>query len=225
MVKRLFCFIAICSIYASTFSQNVDYSLFKGNPVKVSIPVRLDQPYFCEYRDSSSNPLRMVYKAGFNSLSTPENILFSAYCGAEGSVSNTPVYNGAKPDTTQRNGLLFIHKLTFFWQGVETAVVKYAEMKDSIVSKPISVQLQHIGSRWKPVNLPDIKYIENAMLSIRTNIFWELYNKRSSEISGINDIKKVVKNEEGLLNIDLLSDFLAKQKESNPTTYKLMCDN
>ncbi len=224
MVKRIFCFIAACCIFTSAFSQQVDYSQFKGKAVKVSIPIRLDQPYFCEYRDSTSSPIRLVYNADFSSSATPEDFLLSAYCGTLGGVS-APVYNGPKPDTTLRNGLMLIHKLTFFWQGVETSVVKFAEMKDSLVGQPYSIMLQHVGGTWKQVSLPEIRYIESTVLSIRTNIFWELYNKRSSEIPGVNEVRKVVKDEEGLLNIGLLSDFVNKERKKGSTAYNLVCDN
>lgn len=85
--------------------------------------------------------------------------------------------------------------------------------------------LQHVGGTWKQVSLPEIRYIESTVLSIRTNIFWELYNKRSSEIPGVNEVRKVVKDEEGLLNIGLLSDFVNKERKKGSTAYNLVCDN
>lgn len=223
MVKVILIFIiTICS--AKVFCQEVNYEAFVGKPVRVSIPVRLDQPYFCQYKDSMYNPIRFIYQSGFNSASSPEDIIYSAYSGASVGLKTVPVYNGINPDTSNRNGIILIHKLTFFWQGVETAIVKFAEMKDSIIGKPSIVQLQHIGNGWQSSNINGIKNIENVILSIRTNFFWE-FNNRKSEIPLVTNSYPKVKNEEGILNIDLFSDFINQLRTNDANTYNIICDN
>lgn len=210
-------------LFELTYSQT-NYETMKGQETKTITPTRLINPYFCQYEDSIYNPVRFIYQSGFNGVSTPEDIIYSAYCGASVGLNSVPVYNGIKPDTTNRNGIILIHKLTFFWQGVETAVVKFAEMKDSIIGKPSIVQLQYTGNNWQPSNINDIKNIENVMLSIRTNFFWE-FNNRKSEMAVVSGSYSKVKDEEGILNIDLLSNFLSQLRKNDPATYSIICDN
>ena len=210
-------------LFQMSYSQT-NYEIFKGENVKTITPTRLVEPYFCQYKDSMYNPIRFIYQTGFNSASTPEDIIYSAYCGASVGLNTVPVYSGIKPDTSNRNGIILIHKLTFFWQGVETAVVKFAEMKDSIIGKPSIVQLQHTGNNWQASNISGVKNIENVILSIRTSFFWE-FNNRRSDITFVSNSYSKVKNEEGILNIDLLSDFLSQLRNNDAAAYNIICDN
>lgn len=225
MVKYLFIFFLFLFLflYKASYSQT-NYEAFKGKGVKTITPTRLVKPYFCQYKDSMYNPIRFIYQSGFNSASTPEDIIYSAYCGASVGLNTVPVYSGINPDTSNRNGIILIHKLTFFWQGVETAIVKFAEMKDSVLGKPSIVQLQHIGNGWQSSNINGIKNIENVILSIRTNFFWE-FNNRKSEIALVSNSYPKVKNEEGILNIDLFSDFINQLRTNDANTYNIICDN
>ena len=207
------------------YTQNIDYSVFKGKPLKASISVRIDQPYFCTYKDYAYPAFYLRFKNGYNNNTTVENLILSAYCRSINDLTVVPRYNGANPNSGIRNGLILAHKLTFFWQGVETSIVKFYEMKDSIVGKPLSVQLQNIDNAWKQVDLEGIKYIENALLSIQTNMFWELFNKDESNVPGIIEIRKKVKDDEGILNISLLSNFINQERKKNSKDYKLICDN
>lgn len=223
MVKyNLIAFLIFISFTGS--AQDVNYDLFNGRPVKVSIPVRLDQPYFLEYKDTSYLPLRLIYSAGFNSSSTPENLVLSAYSNSLNNLGQVPRYNGPIPDTTRRNGLILIHKLTFFWQNTETAIIKLAEMKDSLIGNPVTVQLQHINNYWQPADIDEVKNIEAVMLSIRTNMFWELHN-RASELPAVKEAYLSVKDEEGLLNVDMLSNYLKNLKNIDRVRYNLFCDD
>ena len=222
MVKYSFLIVILfCPIF--TYSQT-DYKAFKGELVKTITPTRLIEPYFCEYKDSAYNPVWLVFTEGFSSKNTPEDVLLCAYSGTIPGISKVPKYNGSIPDTSKRNGLILFHKLTFLWQGTETSIVKFSEMKDSVIGKSISVQLQKTGNTWQQVNIAGLNNIENVLSSIRTNLFWEFYNKKS-DIPAVSAAYMKVKDEEGLLNIDLLSDYINHLRNSDPATYSIICDN
>ena len=221
MVK--YYFIAFIFLAQVSYAQT-NYEIFKGKPVKTVVPTRLEEPYFCEYKDTTYNPLRMICKADFTGTATPENLILSAYCGSINELATIPRYSGSNPDTTERNGIILIHKLTFLWQGTETSIVKFSEMKDSVIGKSISVQLQKSGNTWQQVNIDGINNIENVLSSIRTNLFWEFYHKKSDN-PAVSTAYMKVKDEEGLLNIDLLSDYINQLRKSDPATYSGICDN
>ncbi len=206
-------------------SAQTNYEVFKGESVKTVTAVRLVEPYFCTYRDSNYNPIRLKYRAGLNSQTTPEDIIQAKYCGNYNGLPKVPVYKGTKPDSTEKNGLVLIHKLTFFWQGTETAIVKFAEMKDSIMGKPIVIQLQKAGNIWNLSEIKEINYIEKVIASIRTDMFWEIYTKADGQFPTINQMKKKVKDEEGLLNINMLSEYLNSIRVSDNGLYLILCDN
>ena len=224
MVKYFLLSVLLLVSSQPLFSQT-NYESFKGTSVKSVVPSRLEDPYYCIYRDSMQNPVRLIYKWDFNSAATPEDYVFSVYCGSIPNVPNALSYYGVKPDTTSRNGLLLLHKLTFSWLGVETAIVKYADFYDSTIVKSYVIQLQHLGTTWKRVDIAGIKDVEKAMLLVRSKKFWAVYQKRSSEVAAVNEFKKLVKDEDGVMSISLFSDMLAKLKSTDKVTYDLLCDN
>lgn len=201
--------------------QNIDYSKFNGDLVNVAMQYQLDKPYFQDYKDNTSHIYPHVNKASPNTI---EGYLYNLYVNGATEGHSISLSKASTSDTTLRNFLLLQHKLTFYYNGKEIAILKFNEVKDSVIGKPQSASFIRINENWKLFTSADIGYTERVIGYMKTSSFWEFYNKSNGSTDFINRVKKSLKTEDGILNISLLSAYLDRLKKENPQQYFQICD-
>lgn len=201
--------------------QDIDYSKFNGDLVNVAMQYQLDKPYFHDYKDSTSHIYPHVNKA---SRKTLEEYVYNLYVNGATEGYSINLSKVSTSDTTLRNFLLLQHKLTFYYNGKEIAILKFNEVKDSVIGKPQSAVFLRINENWRLFSSADIGYIERVIGYMKTSSFWEFYNKSNGNTDFINKMKKSLKTEEGILNLSLLSSYLDRLKKENPQQYWQICD-
>lgn len=213
-----------------TFSQQIDYSNFKGDNVSVSLKVRLTNPSFFEYSSKKGELNFFPITMGSKSLQGSSEELVSFYYRAQTkpeinqfvSVNAVNKYSGFmyQKNDSSKNYLGLVHKLTFDFGGLETSIIKYFELKDSVVVAYSLIQLQRNNGSWQMVNIMELDNIEFSIRSLKTKYFWEFYNQSESKIPIINDLRKQARIEDKILDIEKLGQLI----KLNKSKLKEYCD-
>lgn len=229
MVKYIGFILACIATFGSAQAQQVDLSKLSGEPVNISVSLRLSEPYFNEYRKNDT----IVRPTGFmQDRFVVEFTLYKIYTeGVSGnqleSLNAIPVVKLTQVsavDTSQKNYVRLIHKLTFGYKQNLVSIIKYQEVVNGESRQPTSSMFIQSSSGWKLFNSSDIGYIERVIGYMKTSSFWEFYNKSNGNTDFINQMKKSLKTEDGILNISLLSSYLDRLKKENPQQYLQICD-
>lgn len=229
MVKYFGLILACVAIFASAQAQQVDLSKLSGEPVNISVSLRLSEPYFNEYRKNDT----IVRPTGLmQDKSVVEFTLYKIYTeGVSGNhleslnaIPEVKLTQVSAGDTSQKNYVRLIHKLTFGYKQNLVSIIKYQEVVNGESRQPTSNTFIQSSNGWKLFTSADIGYIERVVGYMKTSSFWEFYNKSNGNTDFINRVKKSLKTEDGILNISLLSAYLDRLKKENPQQYFQICD-
>ena len=201
MKKFLLVSLILVITSAYSFGQNIDYSKFKGKKIKVNQITQVNKPFIYDYQVNSSNGLdSLIFDMIPNK--TAEKILTE---------SNKNLF--LKNEENKNNFLKLKYKLTFENQGDLVSIIKYNEVKDSIISLPKSIVLIKTNNIWKKINSENTKTIEYVVRNLSIESFWQFYNNEDdSRFPEINKLKPLVKDANGVLNIEKLGKVIKKNK-------------
>lgn len=230
MVKKILLILIIFSACYSKLNAQVDFSKFKGELVSVSLPTRLERPFFQEYRDTA----KYIYPNQYNFINTiVEYTIYLSYVNGASAYNQEGTPRGKQlilskainNDSTGQNFIVLQHKLTFLYQSNEVSIIKFYEVKDSITQPFQTCQFIKTNSGWRIFYDAELEQIAQVIGKLKTSMFWEFNNKGDGTIIFINDDKKKMKNEEGILNVSLLAGYLNDLKRMSPEKYNTLCDN
>ena len=201
MNKNILVYIILVLTVTYSFGQNIDYSKFKGKKIKVNQITQINKPFIYDYQVNSSNGLDSLI---FNIIpnKTAERILTE-------NKKNLFLKNKEK----KNNFLKLKYKLIFENQGYLVSIIKYNEVKDSIISLPKSIVLIKKNNIWKEIDSENAIIIEYVVRNIGIEAFWQFYNNEDdSRYPEINNLKPLVKDANGVLNIEKLAKVLKENK-------------
>jgi hypothetical protein len=196
---------------------------FKGLEVKTVMKATLQEPYFRIYAEGITPPFKSnaLKKESRFKTDSPELWVSSLYPQGNSSIA---FQNKNVQSDTSRNFLLFEHKLTFTHQGKETVIVKFTEFKDSLRLPSSSVLLYKEGKQWVMFEDIALSEIVFAIQHLKSDMFWEFYNRSPSQNKYAELGRKKVKDDEGVLNINLLGEYLRDLQKSNQEAFRSLCD-
>ncbi len=210
----------------NAFSQDIDYSEFKGESFKAGIDVRLDKPYFKEYGYPVLDQYILLPTNNREELQgKPECVLNDIILSASGVLNYFLDNVDSKVDDYKRpvdllntaNFFLLRHKLSFTRNGNEIAVIKYTQFIDSIAIQDFSIQCIRYENEdsWKGMKNKDINHIEYALLNITAGEFWSLIKSRELDENDVpvpEELRQELKDDEGVLNLYKLSAYLRERQ-------------
>ncbi|CAA0171009.1 hypothetical protein [Tenacibaculum maritimum] len=190
------------------FSQVVDYSLFKGEKVKVDKIVQLDKPYLLSYKRLNKNEDYIVYnRLNDNSIEAKLTLKENSYFSI---------------GDIDKKGLYFQLKLSFYENEKLISFIKYGKIINKIRSNLKIIGYIKRKQIWEELDENKYKEIVYILNNINEAIFWEFYKKENNpNYPEINKLKPFVKDANGVLNIEKL----AKVLEENKTLLAKYLDN
>jgi len=221
-MKRLLAFCLVVALHYSARSQQIDYSKFVGQPVEVSFNTRVIDPAFTRYVDDRKDleflPIHVASSVPSHSV---EALMVDFYrantvdglraVSTDESYREIPKIFHEKADTS-RNFLGVVHKLTFRYAGMETAIIKFFDVRDSVQRNYHVLQAQRVNNEWRFFHLKELEDVAEVVRLLKSKTFWEFYNKSESEHAIINELRNQVKNAEGILNISRLAKVILLNK-------------
>lgn len=190
VILLLVCFKGLC--------QNTGYAGFSGKPVKIDHTAQLDTPYFLDY-DSYQ------YSGFISPLITEvaEKVVSDKHWELLAqNTSDSTVYT-----------IKLSSKLSFYYQGSLVSIIKYKIKKDNYGTGVKTIQAQKQMNKWVEVGNENIKKIEHVFGILTTEAFWQFYDTdNDSRYPEINALKYLVKDENGILNIEKLAEVVTQNK-------------
>ncbi|WP_440880856.1 hypothetical protein [Tenacibaculum sp. C7A-26P2] len=183
------------------FSQNVDYSKFIGNKVKINKVGELDKPYLLSYKilnnDRDSILYDVIGKQDLESkLILDKQNIFLNNIGESNS-----------------NGINLILKFSFSHNEGLISFIKYKEILDGIKSRPKIQGYIRRGDTWLKLENEKFENVIYVIKNLKIISFWEFYSKENNEnFPKINKLKPLVKDSNGVLNIDKLAKVIKDNK-------------
>lgn len=228
--------INILAIFSFTFvNAQIDYSEFKGEKIKTSLEVNLENSHFKQYgSEFMQKYIEINIKNKKNTLNTPENTLISYYSASNKEsykeifkgdlikISSNKLKNRKKSDTLQ-NAIRFIHRLTFDYKNKPVTFFKYKLLKDSILSAPkLLVMEKQADNSWIIIINSSFESTKYAIKHITSKGFWQfISNHDDVKYPEINKLKPLVQDSNGILDIEKLGQVI----KNNQTTLKKYLDN
>ncbi len=195
--------ILIFSLFFGTVSQaqNIDYEKFIGKTVKIHQSGQLDRPHLFDYEINSANLDSVVIKPFYDNtaeslLTQQESRLFVS--NTEGKINNFIKYKS---------------KLSFMHNGILFSIIKYQIVKDSVSVLYKTSQFYKKNGKWEITNVSGLRNIDNVFKLLSNDAFWQFYNKENNpKYPEINKLKPLVKDANGVLNIEKLAEVIKENK-------------
>lgn len=195
LFKMLFLF------WITSHSQKINYELFKGDKVSIVADSQLDKPYFLDYNSLINETIDTAIIKPINS-----NI-------AEKVISDKQINLINRQE--ENNYIRLYSKLTFFFKGEKVSIIKYKVKKGTNISSYEVIQVMKKSNNWIEIQNNELKNISYLIRNIRVNVFWEFYNKENNpEYPEINKLKPLVKDSNGVLNIEKLAQVIEENKNA-----------
>lgn len=124
----------------------------------------------------------------------------------------------------EKNYYELIHKLTFSYDGVETAIVKYWFVDDGKRTIVTAMQMQKIGDRWLGAAVPGIEHIASLVAKLKPEVLAALFPMRPPQSELIREILSQTRDPSGGLDFTKLHVYLTMlaEKKDYDTLLKLL---
>lgn len=195
-----------CKIYLLVLlpficNSQIDFTKFKGDKVNINNITQLNKPFIYDYAiNSSDGKDSIIYQT--SDVNKAESIL--AYSNRYILVSNED----------KKNFLKLKYKFSFKTKGRLASMIKYKEARDSILSEYKVIYIIKEKGTWIESNVENMNSIRYVILNLSLKAFWEFYNTTDNPSHPkINALKPLVKDENGVLNIEKLAEVLRDNKE------------
>ncbi len=193
--------LCVCTLLNIIFinAQDINYSLFKGNEVLIDHFSRIDTPYILDYKFHSKNDIdSILYKPAL--MGPSENLLFKKY---ERDLENNSI-----------RYIKLLYKVSYKIDNKYLSMIKYLIGTNDSQKSDVFIAKDE-GSLWKELkksNYPSLEFIIN---NINVDLFWQFYSKKSdSKYPEVNKLKPLVKDENGILNIEKLAKVIRENQSS-----------
>lgn len=233
-MKKIIAFV-IFNLPLIIYSQITDFSKYKGENIKTYSVATIPDCYFMVYNDSLDRAYSIYKSRDSLQNNTPEELLTSVF-SAQNKTWITPYYKGITPDISEKdmnrrsiadstNYFQFIHKLTFNHNGVQTAIIKYAEYINKVKTGIYSCQVQNVDGAWLFVNVPEILNIEDAIKRVKTYYFNVFVSGGKTDNKDVNELVKNTREQMRVFNISKFAVELNGLDKKNNAIYNILCDN
>jgi len=201
----------------SIASKNVEtnYS-YAGQPVDLFVSIRLEDARFHVYDpsfkakaiyDSMNDAKCLTPEAlveSIESATTQEWVDYNHLPGKSHSVS-VKAFKYRKKLDKDSNYFELIHKLTFSYNGIPTAIIKYRFVDDGKQTVLASMVVQKKNGRWFRTSIAGIDHLKEVVKRVKSNKLAHLLDPDSFEDEGqIKELKKRFKTERGVLDSEKL---------------------
>lgn len=193
-------YVIIFLICLKGLCQNIDYSEFSGKQVKIDQTAQLDSPYFLDYDSYQYSEITspVIHEVA-------EKVVADKY--SELLKENTI--------DTVVNSIKLYSKLSFHYQGNLVSIIKYRTVIGNLLSGIKTIQTQKSMNQWVEIRNENIEKIEHVFGALTTRAFWQFY-KTDNDLNypEINSLKSLVKDANGILNIEKLAIVVAQNKNN-----------
>ena len=202
-MKVCISFFIFSQIAFNITAQEIDYSKFRGNSVSIHQSVQLDEPYIYDYEINSSNMDSVVTHVFFNN--TAESKLIQQY---ERELAKNTIEEN-------RYFIRLKSKLSYKYHGKLISIIKYQSVEDSLVSNLMVLQFLKKQGLWMEYKSSETKQVVNIFQQLSLDTFWQFYNKENNpKYPEINKLKPLVKDANGVLNVEKLAQVIKENKAS-----------
>ncbi|UZO79837.1 hypothetical protein NBT05_12845 [Aquimarina sp. ERC-38] len=197
MMIRILSQIIFFICFFNLYTQEVDYSAFKGKDVKLNHSSKVIRPHILNYNYYPSKGIDSIaYKP--NLLGQSENVLYNKYKQDLEANSNSKI--------------LLEYKFTYGSEANFTSIIKFRVLSLNESESKILI-LKKVDGEWKEIKKSKYSSFEIIMKNLDIEIFWQFYNSSDNpNYPEINKLKPLVKDASGVLNIEKLAQVIEENK-------------
>lgn len=211
-------------VSGNLFGQNQpDFESFQGFNVSTKINSEIVDPVFYEYIEEEEKILRFQNTSILDIDQQTEESLVKGMFNLTGRIPGDLFLSGEGKNSLNklkaeiqkdslRNFCILSHKLSFSFGGQPLSVLKIIEYNDSVAVGVHSIQFKKKGTWWFISDISQVKEIEETVKHIKTEFFWEFYNSSDSKDHKVNELRKMVKDKDGVLDIMKLSHLIIESR-------------
>lgn len=191
-------------LLSNVIEAQIDFGQFKGEKVNASLSTYINDTFIYDYRINASKKDSIVVNVIFGS--SPESVLTKV---------NSSVFSKVE-EVKDRNYISLLSKLNFVYLGSSYCLIKYRTVVDSLESKSRIFELIKKNNIWQEFDDKELFETKKEVLRLLpTKIFWQFYAREDNpEYLEINKLKPLVKDANGVLNIEKLAQVIKENKAS-----------